>query len=175
MLFVEAEDFFAQGDILMHGGQGAVHRLDEVVIDDGADVLAVHRHFHTGAVLPRRLIENVLFDVAVIGLRDRVDEVDIGAVIRLEPGFPLFPRSRMEHEAVHAVAHLHLLPVEFTFGQVEVGIVEHGEHGMEAVRKIPRQGENFFFPFAQNVHLGFFDLFQHVIVFRKIGVGDVRL
>ena len=99
-----------------------------------------------------------------LGFDSRVSEKDLR-----ETYLPAF------HQCVKAVAHLHLLPVEFTFGQVEVGIVEHGEHGMEAVRKIPRQGENFFFPFAQNVHLGFFDLFQHVIVFRKIGVGDVRL
>lgn len=144
----------------MHDGKRGVHRFDQVAVYDGTHVLAVHRHIHAGGVISRRLVENILLDVSIIGLRNRVDEVDIGFVIRLEPGFPFLSRARMQYEAVHAVAHLHFFAAELSLGEIEVCVIEHGEHRMKSAHDIGRERKKFFLSFAQNVRLGLCDFFR---------------
>ena len=158
----------------MHDGQGGMHRRNEVLVHLGRDVLPLHRHGKAAVVFARRLVENVLFDVAVVGLRDRVDESDIRAVVVLEPLRALLPRPRTEHHAVHAVAHLHFFAAESALGQVEVGVVEHGEHRLESAQHVGREREQLFLSAPQNVRLGTADLVERIVVIRKVGIGDER-
>ena len=80
----------------------------------------------------------------------------------------------MEYEAVQTVTHLHFFAVESPLRQIEVGVVEHGKHGMETAHDVGGERQEFFLSLAQNVRFGLLYLFERIVVSGKVGVGDIR-
>ena len=78
----------------------------------------MERHILATCKIADGLIENVLFYVAKIGLRNRINQVDIRLIIFFEPFLTFFTVFRMQHHAVRAVAHLRFFAVELCRRQI---------------------------------------------------------
>ena len=103
MLLFISQNALAQGDIAVHIRQIFMHGGDQVLIDADGDVLPFQRALQTGIVAAGAGQEHVLFDVAEIGRRDRVGQVDIGLIILRKRTAAKVAVLAVQKDAVHSV------------------------------------------------------------------------
>lgn len=117
----------------MHGGQVAVHGLDQRVVDALRDLVLKERLLPAGGIAPRLGKEDVLLDGGGIRRGDGVGQAAVGRVVGLIGLLAHGAVRALQERDEAAVRQLHLLAV-LARDKAELH-VRVGEHGVDGVRR----------------------------------------
>ena len=170
--FLDAEHFFAQLDILVQHRQILMHDRDQVVIDLFRDVAGGKRGLPGRVVFADARGDNVVFDIIVIGSRDRVD-------MRLVRFIHIGKRSLAQiavmafHEGdVVSVRKVYRISILVNHGaERQIRVVEHLEDVIGRAGHFTELGEDVFFGSAEHMLLFTQRVLQSVAVLRELRLG----
>ena len=149
---LETQHPLPQLQILLHGGQALVDRLDQAVVDADGHVALVQRRLTGGGIAPDRGLVVVHLHRAAVEGREGLPVLPIGAEHGPERLLPDLPAAALPEHAEVALGELDLVPLLVVdLGQLHIHVGEHGIGVGGRLGRVAQHGQHPLPRFVQDV------------------------
>ena len=167
--FLHTEHFFAQRDIAVQDRQIFVHDRDEVIIDLLRNIARGKGGLPGGIILADTRGNDVVFDVIVVGGRNRVDMRLVSLVHIGKRGLAQVAVMAFHEGDIVSMRKVYRISIFVNYcAEGQVGIVEHFEDVVGRACHFAELGENVFLGGAEHMLLLAERIFERVAVLRQI-------